>query len=99
MKSHAIEALNGWRKLFPATAAVASLAVLVCLSALVASSIGLAQSQAENTSTPKFEVISVKLNKSPDLSKGLLQFLPGGRFVATNISLNEIIGAAWDLPS
>jgi hypothetical protein len=34
--------------------------------ALVASSIGLAQSQTEKTSTPKFEVISVKLNKSPE---------------------------------
>ena len=54
--------------------------------ALVAFS-GLAQSQTEKTSTPKFEVTSVKPNKSPDLSKALIQFLPSGRFVATNIAL------------
>lgn len=46
--------------------------------ALVAS-IELAQSQTENTSTPKFEVTSVRPNKSPDLGKALIQFLPGGR--------------------
>jgi hypothetical protein len=65
--------------------------------ALVAS-IGLAQSQTEETSTPKFEVTSVRPNKSPDPCKGLLQFLPGGRFVGTNIPLMEVIAAAWNLP-
>lgn len=66
--------------------------------ALVASFIGVAQSQTEKASTPKFEVISVKPNKSPDLSKELLQFLPGGRFVATNAPLIQVIAIAWDLP-
>lgn len=61
-------------------------------------SIGLAQPQAEKTSTPKFEVTSVRLNKSPDLSKALIQFLPGGRFVATNIPLIRVIAIAWNLP-
>jgi uncharacterized protein (TIGR03435 family) len=61
-------------------------------------SIGLAQSQTDKTSTPKFEVASVKPNKSPDLGKGLLQVLPGGRFVATNIPLIRVIALAWDLP-
>jgi uncharacterized protein (TIGR03435 family) len=65
--------------------------------ALVAS-IGLAQSQTEKTSTPKFEVTSVKPNKSPDLSKALIQFLPSGRFVATNIPLIRVIAVAWNLP-
>ena len=54
--------------------------------ALVAS-IGLAQSQTENTSMLKFEVTSVKPNKSPDPDKALVQFLPGGRFVSTNVPL------------
>jgi uncharacterized protein (TIGR03435 family) len=65
--------------------------------ALVAFS-GLAQSQTEKTSTPKFEVTSVKPNKSPDLSKALIQFLPSGRFVATNIALIRVIAVAWNLP-
>ena len=60
----------------------------------LAASIGLAQ----ETSTPKFEVTSVKPNKSPDLSKAVIQLLPGGRFVATNIPLIQVIAAAWDLP-
>jgi hypothetical protein len=47
---------------------------------------------------PKFEVTSIKPNKSPDLSKGGLQLLPGGRFVATNIPLIQVIAAAWNLP-
>ncbi len=66
--------------------------------ALVASIIGLAQSQTAETQTPKFEVTSVKPNKSPDLSKGVLQFLPGGRFVATNLPLIQVIAVAWNLP-
>jgi uncharacterized protein (TIGR03435 family) len=61
-------------------------------------SIGLAQIETEKTSTPHFELISVKPNKSPDICKGLLQFLPGGRFVATNIPLIQVIAAAWNLP-
>jgi len=61
-------------------------------------SVGLAQPQTEKTSTPRFEVTSVRPNKSPDLSKGGLQFLPGGRFVATNIPLIRVIAAAWNLP-
>jgi bla regulator protein BlaR1 len=57
-----------------------------------------ALSQTDQTSPPKFEVTSVRLNKSPDLSKALLQFLPGGRFVATNIPLMRVIAVAWSLP-
>jgi uncharacterized protein (TIGR03435 family) len=48
--------------------------------------------------TPKFEVISVKLNKAADARKALLQLLPGGRFVATNIPLIQVIALAWNLP-
>jgi uncharacterized protein (TIGR03435 family) len=65
--------------------------------ALVAA-MGLAQSQTDVAAKPKFEVTSVRLNKSPDLSKGLIQFLPGGRLVVTNMPLMKIIAAAWDLP-
>ena len=41
---------------------------------------------------------SVRPNKSPDVCKALLQFLPGGRFVATNIPLIQVIATAWNLP-
>jgi uncharacterized protein (TIGR03435 family) len=65
---------------------------------LVASSIGLAQAQTDKPLTPKFEVISIKLNKLPEPGKALLQFLPGGRFEATNIPLIQVIAVAWNLP-
>jgi uncharacterized protein (TIGR03435 family) len=61
-------------------------------------SIGLAQSHTEESATPKFEVTSVKLNKSPDLRKALIQLLPGGRFIAREIPLNRVIALAWNLP-
>ena len=61
-------------------------------------SIGLAPSQSEKSSQPKFEVTSVKPNKSPDLCKALIQYLPGGRYVATNVPLIRVIASAWSLP-
>jgi uncharacterized protein (TIGR03435 family) len=61
-------------------------------------SIAFAQLQTEKTSTPKFEVTSVRPNKSPDPAKALVQFLPGGRFVSTNVPLIRVIAAAWGLP-
>ena len=65
--------------------------------ALMASAV-LAQAQTEKASTPKFEVISVKVDKSPEPDKALMQFLPGGRFVATDIPLIQVIAVAWNLP-
>jgi uncharacterized protein (TIGR03435 family) len=59
-------------------------------------SIGVAQSQTEPP-TPKFEVTSVRPNKSPDLSKALIQLLPSGRFISTNQPLIRVIALAWGL--
>lgn len=61
-------------------------------------SMSFAQAQTEKASTARFEVISVKLNKSPEPDKALMQFLPGGRFVATDIPLIQVIAVAWNLP-
>jgi uncharacterized protein (TIGR03435 family) len=49
-------------------------------------------------STPKFDVTSVRPNKSPDPRKGLLQWLPSGRFIANDLPLKSVIAAAWSLP-
>ena len=46
---------------------------------------------------PAFEVASIKVNKSRDALKGI-QVPPGGRFTATNLTLRELIGAAYDIP-
>jgi uncharacterized protein (TIGR03435 family) len=45
-----------------------------------------------------FEVASVRPNKSTDFRGVQLQFLSGGRFVATNYPLQLLIAAAWNLP-
>lgn len=63
----------------------------------LAVSIGLAQAQTEKIPAPKFDVASVRPNKSPDLNKPLVQFLPGCRFSATNIPLIRVIAVAWNL--
>ncbi len=69
-----------------------------CIRIALVASIGLAPAQTENISSPKFEVTSVRLNKSPDSNKALLQFLPGGRFIVTDIPpLLPVIAAAWEL--
>jgi uncharacterized protein (TIGR03435 family) len=54
--------------------------------------------QSATISRPQFEVISIKANKSPEPDKALMQFLPGGRFVATDIPLIQVIAVAWNLP-
>lgn len=47
---------------------------------------------------PTFEVKSVKANTSADFRGAQMQFLPGGRFVATNYPLQFVIAAAWNVP-
>jgi bla regulator protein blaR1 len=56
----------------------------------------LACSQTQ-TSPLKFEITSVRPNNSPDPDKALVQFLPGGRFVSTNVPLIKVVAAAWGL--
>jgi hypothetical protein len=44
-----------------------------------------------------FDVISVK-TAAPDARATTIRFLPSGRFIATNISLRELIAAAYGTP-
>src|SRR5437762_7763951 len=52
------------------------------------------QQAAEN---PSFEAASVKPNKSGD-GRISLFFQPGGRFVATGVTLRMLVGAAYGTP-
>jgi uncharacterized protein (TIGR03435 family) len=45
-----------------------------------------------------FEVASVKLNTSGDNRRIGMQFLPGGRFTATNVPLFLIVATAYNVP-
>jgi uncharacterized protein (TIGR03435 family) len=49
-------------------------------------------------SGPAFDVISVKATKSDDMRRFGIQFLPGGRFVATNCPLFMMVAIAYNVP-
>ena len=51
------------------------------------------QPQSAATNTPAFEIASVKPTKTAGIA--LFQILPGGRFRATNFSLQGLITRAW----
>ena len=58
-----------------------------------------AQSPAGDASGPAFEVASVKPNKSSDEPKGVRPIGPGGRFIATRLTLRELIRLAYGYPT
>lgn len=49
-------------------------------------------------SRPTFDVASIKPNSSADFRGRRMEFLPGGRFVATNLPLLFAISTAWNVP-
>jgi uncharacterized protein (TIGR03435 family) len=63
-----------------------------CLALLMA----MALFGQSSTGTSVFEAASVKPNKSA--TRPGLQFLPGGRFTATNMPLFMLIASAYDVP-
>lgn len=63
-------------------------------SLLAAASLPAASGQAP--AAEQFEVASIKANTSGD-GKQLIQMLPGGRFVATNVTLQQLIRNAYQL--
>jgi len=64
---------------------------------LVAAAIA-AASPARSQLRLAFDVISVKPNTSADFRGAHMEFLPGGRFVATNYPLQFVIATAWNVP-
>lgn len=56
------------------------------------------QAQSKSTDRLSFEVASVKPNDRANPKMGKLQFLPSGRFVASNLPLYFVIATAWRLP-
>jgi uncharacterized protein (TIGR03435 family) len=55
-----------------------------------------AQSAADTQ--PTFEAASIKQHEAEDRTAGRVEFLPGGRFSATNVPLIILIATAWKLP-
>src|SRR3954463_15716140 len=66
------------------------------IMALVAISISAVRAQAGPEERPKFDVVSVKPNKSGE-SALRFEIQPGGRLVAVNMPLKQFIRAAYTL--
>ena len=87
MTSHIARNLDWRRKLLLAVAGTAAVAVPIAAGILNAP----ARAQSQNSAPLKFEVASVKANKSGSDRGPSGGVMPGGRFTITNISLRELI--------
>jgi bla regulator protein BlaR1 len=85
--------LSFWRKCALGGVAIAAIALPVAIGILSGSPV---RAQAANSATPSFEVASVKPNKSGE-RRVMIQSQPGGRFVATNVTLRQLINTAYRL--
>jgi uncharacterized protein (TIGR03435 family) len=98
MRNRTKETRNGWKNHFPATGELAALAVLVAAVVLSAprlrSQQPAGQSQRGAAARPAFDAASVKANKSGDQNVQMM-FQPGGRFIATNDPVRNIITTAY----
>jgi bla regulator protein blaR1 len=93
MKDHVDESPNGHKTLV-LSIAVAMVIVWVAISAVLTAPRLEAQLQAPVASGLAFEVASVKPNKSGDQRQSI-QTPPGGRFIATNLPLRNLIAFAY----
>jgi uncharacterized protein (TIGR03435 family) len=98
MSGHVGEGLNAWRKLLLVMAALLALVTPLGLGVLEPLRL-LAQvpTPVVTGSTPAFDVASIKPNQSGALRVTMAP-QPGGRFVATNAPLRDIIRNAYQLP-
>jgi bla regulator protein BlaR1 len=88
--------LDFWRKLLLVVAAAAALTGPIVLGLMNAPK-SRAQSQpAAGTSSPSFEVASVKLNRS-GARNIMLNIRPGGRFIANNVPLKMLLEQAYQV--
>ena len=97
MRSLAGRELNRWRTFVLPIAGIAVLAILGALTApWLRAQAPADQSPPAAADRPTFDVTSVKENKSGDQFIRMLQ-QPGGRFTATNSTLDRVINIAYQL--
>jgi len=94
MRGHAADALSAWRRAVLFTAGAAAVAGPVAVGMLTAPPLR-AQTQTASAG-PRFEVASIKQNKS-GTSGVRVQVLPGGRYTASNVTLLQLIRDAYGL--
>jgi len=96
MSSHAGDALHPWKKVLIATAALTAVAGPLAVGAMNAPALHAQTSIAAPGAPMKFEVASVKPNKSGEMGVRM-GIQPGGRFIATNVTLRQLVREAYHL--
>jgi bla regulator protein BlaR1 len=95
MTRRALYNLSLGKKLLLAGAGMVAIGMPVVIGILNAPEV---RAQSDTATHLAFEVTSVRLNRSADLRGWGFDFLPGGRFKATNLSLDWIIAEAYHVP-
>jgi len=83
------------KKLLLAGAGMVAIGMPVAIGILNAPAV---RAQSDTAQHLAFEVTSVRLNKSSDFRNWGFDFLPGGRFKATNLPLDWVIAEAYHVP-
>ena len=97
MRREAGTALNTWKKCLLTAAGAVAIAAPMAAGALTAGQGPGVGSGIGSGSGRTFEVASIKVNKSGDGPSGM-RFEPGGRFIATNVTLRGLISNAYGGP-
>jgi bla regulator protein BlaR1 len=92
MTRRALSNLSPGKKILLAGAATLAIGMPIAIGILNAPPV---RAQSDSAPHLAFEVASVKLNKSSESRNWGFDYLPGGRFKATNLSLDWIIGEAY----
>jgi len=92
MTRRALSNVSLGKKLLLAGAAAVAIGMPIAIGILNAPPV---RAQSDTSTHLSFEVASVKLNKSSEFRNWGFDYLPGGRFKATNLSLDWVIGEAY----
>jgi bla regulator protein BlaR1 len=95
MTRRSVYNLSRAKKLVLASAGVIAVGLPVAIGILNAPAV---RAQSDTAQHLAFEVTSVRLNKSSDFRNWGFDFLPGGRFKATNLPLDWVIAEAYHVP-
>jgi bla regulator protein BlaR1 len=95
MMRRMVHNLSLGKKLLLAGAGILAVGLPIAIGVLNAPPV---RAQSDASTRLAFEVASIRLNKSGDFRTTDWNFLPGGRFAATNTSVRDLITTAYEIP-
>jgi bla regulator protein blaR1 len=95
MTRRALHNLTLPKKLLLVACAILAVGIPIAIGILNAPPV---RAQSDTSTRLAFEVASVRLNRSSDFRGAGVDFLPGGRFKATNLPLDWVIAEAYNVP-